>query len=182
MKPVVLGLGNPGEEYEKTYHNVGKLFVKYWAEKEGVAIKDIARKHFSAGTSTQFVFAAPRTFMNTSGGAAHEALEFFAITPQLLTVAYDDSDLQLGTYKYTRGGGSAGHHGIDSITATISTNDFMRIRIGIRDPNEIERRKAGEFVLHPITTAHMKTLYGVFDTIIIKLIENEIPRSLETTP
>ncbi len=181
MKRVILGLGNPGKEYETTYHNVGKLFIEYWAEKEGCLLKDVSKKHFRAIKTPHGILATPLTYMNTSGGAAHEALTFFDISAQFLTVAHDDSDLPLGTFKYTRGGGSAGHHGIDSITTTLSTNDFTRIRIGIRDPNEVERTKAGDFVLHPITAAHMKILYGVFDTIIAKVIENEMPRSLDTT-
>jgi PTH1 family peptidyl-tRNA hydrolase len=175
MKPLILGLGNPGKEYEKTYHNVGKLFVEYWATTQGVKLETVSRKHFEAAKTPQGILATPLTYMNVSGGAAHEALAYFKIPIQQLIVAHDDSDLPIGAYKYVRAGGSAGHHGIDSITAVLSTNDFTRIRIGVRDPNEVERVKAGDFVLNAITSSHMEKLYGVFDAIIKKLIENEMP-------
>lgn len=170
-----IGLGNPGDEYANTYHNAGKLFIEYLCEKESLALETPSRKHFAYAKSKHGICAIPLTFMNTSGRPVHEMLDFFAATPATILVAHDDSDLPIGTYKITMGGGSAGHHGLDSIFEAIGTPEFCRIRIGVRNPDEIMRQKAGEFVLKHISTEDKKNLYGVFDELISNVIEKETP-------
>ena len=107
--------------------------------------------------------------MNDSGRAAKEALRVFKASPANLIVIHDDSDIEIGGFKRSQGGRAAGHKGIQSIIDHLGTEDFMRIRIGIREPDEARRKKAGEFVLSPISANHKKILERVFDEIGIEL-------------
>jgi peptidyl-tRNA hydrolase, PTH1 family len=177
---IIIGLGNPGEEYASTWHNAGRMFVEYIAEKEGLTFKNVSHKRFSAiKTTGGDTLAIPDTFMNESGIAVREAIKFFELSPEELIVAHDDSDLARGTYKFTKGGGSAGHHGIESIVAEIGTPEFWRIRIGVRNAEEVVRVKAGDFVLKGLSKTDKETLYGVFDDAIVKVMENRTLPSSE---
>lgn len=170
---LILGLGNPGKEYERTYHNAGALAVRSFAEASGAKLTRPKGKHFSFAKAGETVVAVPETFMNESGAAAAEALKFFGLQPEDLCVIHDDSDIELGKYKTSVGRGSAGHHGIDSIVGTLGTNAFTRIRVGIRPPDAPpeHRKKAGEFVLARISAKDRDALYGVFGTIRENVIE-----------
>jgi len=180
---LIFGLGNPGKEYEHTYHNAGALAVASFAGKEGVVFVRPKGKHFAFAKAGGLIFALPAVFMNESGIAATEALRFFKLKPKDLCVVHDDSDIELGNYKVSFGRGSAGHHGVDSIAKTLGAAEFTRVRIGIRpntppspSPLKRERRKkAGEFVLARISPAHKKELYRVFEGIMDNVIEKNTP-------
>lgn len=105
----------------------------------------------------------------------HDALQFFKESPKNLIIIHDDSDLALGTYTIETGRGAAGHHGVESIMQHIDSKQSMRVRIGIRDITEPVRRKAEDFVLHPITKEHLEILYRVFAELREKLMINENP-------
>ena len=96
-------------------------------------------------------------------------MHVFGVGTKDIVVVHDDSDIPIGEFKYVHGGGSAGHNGIRSIIDHLHTEDFARIRIGIREPNETHRKKAGEFVLSPISKGNEKKLEGVFKTILSSL-------------
>ncbi len=135
------GLGNPGEEYEKTYHNVGK-----WAEGElGRLYKP--KVDFGSELITREVF------MNESSVAARMVLRNKPYAIESVLVIHDDSDLLIGQYKLALGGGSAGHKGVQDLINQYGTENFWRLRIGIRDPKEQVRRKALEFVLNKWSAA-----------------------------
>lgn len=135
------GLGNPGKEYEKTYHNVGK-----WAEGElGRMYKP--EVDFSSELVTHEVF------MNQSSVAARMLLRNKPYAIESVLVIHDDSDLPVGQYKLALGGGSAGHKGVQDVIDQFGTENFWRLRIGIRDPKEQVRRKALEFVLNKWSAA-----------------------------
>jgi PTH1 family peptidyl-tRNA hydrolase len=145
---LIVGLGNPGNEYEGTYHNVGWSMVDVLAA--GTSFRGPRGKRFSFVRLLGGIpVVKPRTFMNESGSAAKEALTFFSLrTSSHLLVIHDDSDLPLGTWKLQFGRGAAGHKGVASIIATLGTKDFWRIRVGIRPPERSgARQKAGAFVL-----------------------------------
>jgi peptidyl-tRNA hydrolase, PTH1 family len=103
--------------------------------------------------------------MNESGRAVHDAMRVFDAKPEDIIVIHDDSDIPVGEFKRTTGGGSAGHNGIRSVIDHLHTQDFARIRIGIRAPDEAHRKKAGDFVLSPITPADKKVFENVFEKI-----------------
>ena len=145
---LVVGLGNPGAKYTRTYHNAGRLAITILEENREVF-----------GPRCRFFI--PETFMNESGPAVIKALrEYSAPAKKTRTrrvrsfanflLVHDDSDLPLGTYRLVFGRGGAGHHGVDSVVRALGTKEFWRLRIGIR-PAAFKNKKAGEFVLKPIT-------------------------------
>ena len=137
-KPVlIVGLGNPGAEYERTRHNVGFMAVRHLAGADAVWRSE----HFAKTTRTDIdgrrvIFAMPQTYMNDSGRAVRAIMDFYKIPLENLTVIHDDMDLATGTVRVKVGGGSAGHNGIKSIDAAVGP-EYRRIRIGIDHPRNL---------------------------------------------
>lgn len=163
---LVVGLGNPGEKYEFTYHNAGALVLRrLWQElgNNFGPLQETLCFNFSKGvdpeTGEKMVFIWPKTYMNESGRAVREALKFFKVKPAELIVFHDDSDLLLGAVKSSESPNVAGHHGLMSVQKELKLKDFRRFRIGIRDPKEKNRRKAEEFVLKIIPKTKRELLY-----------------------
>ena len=156
---MIIGLGNPGEEYALTNHNAGAIAVATFA---GDASWKSHAGVFRYAVSGTTAFVIPLTFMNESGRAVHEAMKKFGADAKDLTVVHDESDLPVGQYKVVTGGSSAGHKGIQSIIDAIGTPEFRRVRIGIRDPKEQKRKKAEAFVLHAMSPDDEKELNAVF--------------------
>jgi PTH1 family peptidyl-tRNA hydrolase len=173
---LIIGLGNPDPALETTYHNVGALAMQWIAEhaagggtadgKSDVPPKfRTHRNSFSYAKIGNDIFIRPLVFMNESGHAVHEAMRAFGAGAEDIIVIHDDSDIAIGDFKRATGGGSAGHNGIKSIIDHLHTENFTRIRIGIRKPNEVRRKKAGDFVLSPITGADKKIFERIFQKI-----------------
>ena len=156
---LIIGLGNPDPKYANTYHNVGHLFIDYLLKIENLKFKII-----KSGV-----------YMNESGRFVAKMLKKYNVEIEELLIVHDDSDLQLGAYKLQSSHGAAGHHGIESIQAALKTNNFWRLRIGIRPSNEAVRQKAEEFVLKKISSENKKILETVFEEIIKKLKEEKNP-------
>lgn len=150
---LIVGLGNPGAEYKNTYHNVGASFAKHF--------KDLRDEQLPLIPLRMFVLVS-EAYVNESGGFVLRELRRTNTDPKNLLIAHDDSDILLGSYKLQFGGGAAGHHGVESVRAALKSDTFWRLRIGIRPPDEKVRRKAGSFVLKPISATHKKILKGVF--------------------
>lgn len=129
MNYLVIALGNPGKEYQKTRHNAGWLVIDaaypdlFW-EHDKYAVADVA-KH------DQIIFVKPTTFMNLSGESAGYLAKKAEIPPEHCIVIYDDIDLPLGKFKISYDRGSGGHNGIKSLQDHLGTTEFIRIRIGI---------------------------------------------------
>lgn len=181
---LIIGLGNPGPEFENTYHNVGVLALEYLAKSPADGGKLEWKSHkklfgysnFKLQTSN-FVFIRPLTFMNESGLAAKEALKKFNAAPEDLIVIHDDSDLALGKFKIAGGQRSAGHKGVQSVIDHVGTQDFERVKIGIREQGtenreQSKRKKAEDFVLSQITPKDKKILEKVFEEIRTRLFQN----------
>jgi PTH1 family peptidyl-tRNA hydrolase len=168
---LILGLGNPDKEYLHTYHNIGVQAVDAIAadlQKSGESIR--FKRHSDlfeyAKVADGRILMRPLVFMNESGRAAQEALRAWSATPKDLLVLHDDSDIAIGEYKLSTRQSSAGHRGVESIIETLDSNEFARLRIGIRSTNEVRRKKASEFVLDPINENDKKIFDGVFAEII----------------
>lgn len=166
---LVIGLGNPDPALEETYHNIGLLAVQWLAEHlpDDEAARPF-RTHkdlFAYTKAKKTIFIRPLVYMNESGLAVKEALHVFGATPKDIVVIHDDSDLTVGTFKLSNGGRSAGHKGIQSIIDHLKTQEFKRIRIGIREADEAHRKKAGDFVLSPITKKDHALFREVFEKI-----------------
>ena len=155
---VIIGLGNPEANYRNTYHNVGQQFVRFFEEK--------MRK----GSRPDITLLSSPTYMNTSGRYVANALRELGAPPEELLIVHDDSDLSLGSYKLSFGRGAAGHHGVQSIMASLGTKNFWRLRIGVRRASEgVRRKKAGEFVLSKITPKERTIFQRVFRDSSIKI-------------
>ena len=182
QKLIILGLGNPGEEYENTYHNAGWLaltYLKNELENEGFVSKNGKSKTFEyfelINNAERYILVFPNTFMNLSGKAASEALKFFNGEISNLVVLHDDSDLPIGQMKAAHGAGPAGHNGVSSVVDYLKTKDFLRIRIGIRNPDEVVRKKAEDFVLKRIKKTDLEKLYLAFAELKSKVNEKSTP-------
>jgi PTH1 family peptidyl-tRNA hydrolase len=153
---VILGLANPGSEYEGSRHNVGGDAVRLVAERRGLSLKHESRQRaLSATLSTPrgpVTLAVPTTFMNESGAALPPLLKRTSLEDLArLVVVHDELDLEPGRLQLKFGGGLAGHNGLRSIAKTLGTNDFSRLRIGIGKPPSKEQ--GADYVLQRATGA-----------------------------
>lgn len=134
---LIIGLGNPGKEYEKTKHNAGFRTVDFLAGKYDLGWADESKKLLSEVSSGKIdsqkvMFAKPLTFMNNSGKAVKFLATTYKLQPTSCIVIHDDSDLPLGKIKISFGKSSGGHKGVESIIKALKTKEFWRIRIGIQ--------------------------------------------------
>jgi len=140
---LVVGLGNPGEKYARTRHNVGEEAVRLLAERRGVALKGGRDNALVSeirlpgpDVDVRVALAFPITFMNDSGQAVSALVRRFRIeTPEQIIVIQDELDLPPGELKLKAGGGLAGHNGLRSITQHLKTQDYLRVRIGVGKPD-----------------------------------------------
>ncbi len=144
---LVVGLGNPGEKYARTRHNVGAETVELLAERHGAPLKAgrdnslVGEARFGHGLDAdRVVLAFPLTFMNESGMAVAALVRRYGIElPEQIIVVQDELDLEPGVLKLKSGGGLAGHNGLRSITQHLKTQDYLRVRIGVGKPPNRER-------------------------------------------
>lgn len=164
---ILIGLGNPGDEYANTFHNAGKMALDIIAKEiQGKDQKTIKSKKFSYSKTDRFILVWPLTFMNESGEAAANAINYFKLDPTEALVLHDDSDLAIGKCKLEKNRGSAGHHGIESIFDHLRTRNFWRLRIGVRKNNA----KASDFVLANMTKEEKASIYGAIESALTKVI------------
>lgn len=130
---IIVGLGNPGDKYAYTYHNVGWLTLDVLADRLGIKLTtkecDSVTGVKSVG-GEKIVLAKPQTFMNLSGVAVKQLLGKYNAEPSDLIVVYDDIDIEKGTYRYREKGSAGTHNGMRDIIAKIGTGDFERVRVG----------------------------------------------------
>jgi peptidyl-tRNA hydrolase, PTH1 family len=157
---LVVGLGNPGPEYAETRHNIGVRVVELLAARAGggrfskhKTNADVLEGRL-AGRRT--VLAVPRTYMNVSGGPVAGLLRYYGVAPANLVVVHDDLDLGFGVVRLKQGGGEGGHNGLRSISASIGTKDYLRVRFGIGRPPG--RQDPADFVLKRFSGAERKEL------------------------
>ena len=163
---LLVGLGNPGEKYAKTRHNMGFLTVDLLAEKQGVKLNKVKFKaaynilHFGGA---RVLVMKPQTFMNLSGEAVHEAAQFYKIPADHVLVIYDDVSLPVGKLRVRPSGSAGGHNGIKNIIAHLGTDQFPRVKIGIGDTGGAgEERDMIDWVNGVPSQAERKTLLDVF--------------------
>jgi len=137
MSKLIIGLGNPGEKYKNTPHNLGKDTVEYLREKfDFPAFKEkknlLSSISFSKINGEKIILTLPLVFMNESGRAVIALKNFLKIDEENLWVIHDDLDIEWGKIKIVKNRGAAGHHGVESIIQFLKTKNFWRIRIGIK--------------------------------------------------
>jgi PTH1 family peptidyl-tRNA hydrolase len=167
-KPVrlLVGLGNDSGKYQDTFHNVGFLFADHLAKDSGLKFKK--HRGFNYLKAGGLIVVKPSGFMNQSGAPTKQALQYFKVKPENLVLIHDDSDLPIGRYRICFGRGSAGHKGVESVFKVLKTDQFERVRIGVRMPAQDQknrRSKAGSFILNRMSEADKKTLGGVLSEI-----------------
>ncbi len=156
---LIVGLGNPGKEYEKTRHNVGFEVVEELARQWGISL---AKKKFETifgearVREERVLLALPQTYMNLSGQAVSALVGFFKVDLTDCVVIHDDLDLPVGRIKVVRGGGPAGHRGVASIQELLGTENFCRFRIGVGKP--AQKEEVVDFVLKPFLKEEKKPL------------------------
>ena len=134
---LVVGLGNPGDEYARTRHNVGAEVVELLAKRHGATLKkgkERARVDQVRIGSSLVALAIPLTYMNESGMAVAPLVRRYGVEPEQLVIVQDELDLPVGVLKVKNGGGLAGHNGLRSIKAHVHSDAFLRVRIGVGKP------------------------------------------------
>ena len=163
---LVVGLGNKGEEYKRTRHNLGALVVQAQARKWGVPLIREAKLKSQiaifAEAEIQAILALPKTYMNESGSPVKRCVDRFAVKPQDTLIVVDDADLPLGQFRFRKGGTSGGHKGLESITEYLRTSDYQRLRIGIGRP--ADGKTLAEFVLETFTIEEQEELESIQQT------------------
>jgi peptidyl-tRNA hydrolase, PTH1 family len=140
---LVVGLGNPGDEYAKTRHNVGAEVVELLARRHGARLKKNRRDRALEGDARvdgkRLALAIPLTYMNDSGMAVAPLARRFEVGPEQLVIVHDELDLPPAALRVKVGGGLAGHNGLRSIKQHLHSEDFLRVRIGVGKPPSKER-------------------------------------------
>lgn len=162
---LIVGLGNPGIEYQFTPHNLGYLTIDRIANNLGLEIRNRQCRALTARAvigGQPVILAKPETFMNLSGLSVRELVaEYQADVKSDLTVIYDELDLPLGTMRIRQRGSSAGHNGMESILGALATDEFLRIRLGIAPDRKIA--DSVKFVLTPFRKAQLKVVDEILD-------------------
>jgi PTH1 family peptidyl-tRNA hydrolase len=152
---LIVGLGNPGPAYAKTRHNLGVMVADLLAGKDGSTFKQHKRSGAEATTirlgGRAVNLAKPRTYMNTSGPQVAALAKFFSVPPGNVIVLHDELDVDFGVVRLKLGGGEGGHNGLRSVSQSLGTKDFQRVRIGIGRPPG--RKDPAAFVLENFTRA-----------------------------
>lgn len=147
---LVVGLGNPGPEYQDTRHNAGFWFVDRLADQAGVTLRVESKFHGWVGrlrhAGEECWLLKPSTFMNLSGRSVLALAHFYKILPDQILAVHDELDLPPGAVKLKRGGGHAGHNGLRDMITHLTVPDFWRLRLGIGHPGD--RHRVADYVLH----------------------------------
>jgi PTH1 family peptidyl-tRNA hydrolase len=169
---LIVGLGNPGRDYEETRHNAGFFFVTALAQDLGVSFSQQSKffGELAKGTvdGRDIFLLKPTTFMNRSGMAVSAVANFYKIQPQAVLAVHDELDLSPGDAKLKMGGGAGGHNGLKDMIKALGTQEFLRLRLGIGHPGD--RHQVSNYVLHAFAKSEKVAL------------EDAITRSLHVMP
>lgn len=163
---VIVGLGNPGQEYEKTRHNAGFILIN--RIREAYKFPDfefnkkfdseISRNKIELLKNKDVILFKPQTFMNNSGQAVKAIFDFYKLLPEDLIVIHDDIDIEIGKYKISEDSRSAGHNGVEDIISKLGTQKFKRIRIGVANEKLRSQIDASNFVLQKFSDEEISIL------------------------
>ena len=142
----IIGLGNPGDQYKNTKHNFGYWVVDSYWKKNDLKLK-LGKGDYVFADNSDFIIAKTTAFMNNSGHAVNSIVNYFSVQLDELVIVYDDIDLPLGSVRFKMGGSSGGHRGLDSIIYHLSSQDFVKLKLGIATNQNM--RPSEEYVLKP---------------------------------
>jgi PTH1 family peptidyl-tRNA hydrolase len=183
---LVAGLGNPGREYERNRHNVGFAVVELLAGRTGArfgrhrrAVAEVAQARLGVGIDAPgLVLVKPLTYMNLSGGPVAALANFYKVPPAQIIAVYDELDLPYGTLRIKIGGGEGGHNGARSISQSLATKEYHRVRFGIGRPPG--RQDPADYVLSDFNVTERKELDFLVDRA-ADIVESIITHGLEHT-
>ena len=160
---LIVGLGNPGKEYNNTRHNVGFSFIDYYLKEKNIA-ESWSTKFKGKILSTvinqeKVIFLKPQTFMNLSGSSVKKVMDYYQIELDDLLVVSDDLDLLLGNYKLKAEGSSGGHNGLKDIEKNIGSSYYKRLKIGISNNKELDTK---DYVLGALSKKEQDVLTGLY--------------------
>lgn len=161
---LVVGLGNPGDQYTFTRHNTGFMALDFIAEKCGVKVERARFKSLCADArigEQRVLLMKPQTFMNHSGEAVREAADFYKIPPENILVLFDDVNFDVGVTRIRRSGSDGGHNGIKSIIYHLNSDAFPRVKIGV-GKKPLPDYDLADYVLGTYSDADKKTLFSTF--------------------
>ncbi len=156
---LIAGLGNPGPEYDLTYHNLGFLAVDRLAESASIRLtRPECKAYVGAGVvaGSPVLLAKPQTFMNLSGGSLQPLLTKYMLPPERLILIYDELALDWGSLRIRYKGSAGGHNGVTSVIRSVGSENFIRVRLGIRPEHPMKDMK--DYVLSKVRKAQMETL------------------------
>jgi PTH1 family peptidyl-tRNA hydrolase len=183
---LIVGLGNPGNQYAHNRHNIGFMCVAHFAKERDWSFEKkegLARTAHGRLNGEEIVLARPQTFMNLSGEAVKKLVIKYRIKPEDLIVIHDEMDLRLGIIRIRRGGSSAGHNGVESIIRDLGTADFVRIRVGVGHPRDTEegQRHVIGYVLGDFAGDEaevIKKVIGEVDKAVVTFIEKGLDAAM----
>ena len=175
LMKLIIGLGNPGKEYENTRHNVGFAVADEIARKDGAKFSfekkfnaEVAKSRFNDKPA---ILIKPHTFVNKSGEAVKKSKLFYKVKPENIVIVHDDLDIEFGNFKLSLGKDSGGHRGVQSIIDALKTNKFWRLRVGTANRKltnarhqktlKAKKESIGQFVLAKFTAAEQTELKKV---------------------
>ena len=165
---LIIGLGNPGEKYRNTRHNLGYMVVDYFVKSSGLSWRYNPDWICYFAKTEDFVIVKPSTFMNKSGEAAREILNFFKIELKDVLAVHDDLDLNFGKIRISHDSQSAGHRGVESVIKGLGTFEFSRLRIGVGHPSrkadDDKETNPEKYVLENFTEEEQKKLPEIIKT------------------
>lgn len=175
---VIVGLGNPGQKYLFTRHNVGFILLDLMAVETGSDFQSTKMQGLALKTnlfSEPALLVKPQTFMNVSGACVSKVLNFYKLSPKDLIVLHDDIDMEHGKVKMKASGGHGGHNGIRNIIQALGTKDFWRIKIGVGRPaskNDGPESGVSNWVLGPFAKPELEDLKNqVYDDVMLRINE-----------
>jgi len=179
---VVVGLGNPGDRYAKTRHNIGVMTLEQMLERAAARFKRhksgclVAEANLGGARA---VIARTTSFMNESGRSVGELVRWYKTDPRRLIVVHDELDIPFGEIRIKEGGGTAGHNGLGSLVSHLGTKDFNRVRVGIGRPRGA--KEAGDHVLAAFSSSERKELEFVLNDAadaVERIIEAGVERAM----
>jgi len=160
---LIVGLGNPGKEYERTRHNAGSWLVERFAVSCGIVLRKEAKYQALVGrhAASGAWMLVPQTYMNASGHAVFMLAGFFKLAPEEILVAHDELDFAPGVAKMKLGGGIAGHNGLRDISQKLGSHEYWRLRLGIGHPGD--KDLVHDYVLHKPSSEDRAAIDGAID-------------------
>ncbi len=181
---LIVGLGNPDEKYHLTRHNIGFLAIDFFHKTNNFPNFTFSKKHQSVISEKnlngrKIILAKPQTFMNNSGKAVQSLMKFYQLKPSNLIIIHDDIDIPFSKIRISQKSRSAGHKGVQSVIDSLGTNDFIRIRIGIKPKNKIINTE--KFVLQQFKKKEKEKIETIIEKVskaILTIIEKGLAKAM----